>query len=153
MVYVAPSRDMVVRVGQHVTLEGRVYHHYLAHWHEFFEVSCPIESALVCCLLIVVMGSEIVCRRLPGHTSRSVCKGAAGEVQAAPTSAAIAASDPDSSTARTDASTTTLTAIATWIRFVYSLIVSTALAAAIISIAPAASSTAVAAKEASVWVT
>ncbi|RDW67360.1 putative endosomal sorting complex protein TSG101 [Aspergillus mulundensis] len=32
IVYVKPTQDMAVRVGQHVTLEGRVYHHYLAHW-------------------------------------------------------------------------------------------------------------------------
>jgi ESCRT-I complex subunit TSG101 len=30
---------MAVRVGQHVTLEGQVYHHYLAHWAEAWEVS------------------------------------------------------------------------------------------------------------------
>ena len=39
MVYVTPTHDMVVRVGQHVTLEGRVYHHYLAHWLEAWDVS------------------------------------------------------------------------------------------------------------------
>lgn len=39
MVYVTPTQDMAVRVGQHVTLEGRVYHHYLAHWAEAWDVS------------------------------------------------------------------------------------------------------------------
>lgn len=39
MVYVTPTQDMAVRVGQHVTLEGRVYHHYLAHWSEAWDVS------------------------------------------------------------------------------------------------------------------
>ncbi|OJJ80085.1 putative endosomal sorting complex protein TSG101 [Aspergillus glaucus CBS 516.65] len=39
MVYVTPTNDMVVRVGQHVTLEGRVYHHYLAHWLEAWDRS------------------------------------------------------------------------------------------------------------------
>lgn len=39
VVYVSPTADMVVRSGQHVTLEGRVYHHYLAHWHETWDVS------------------------------------------------------------------------------------------------------------------
>lgn len=37
--YVTPTQDMVVRVGQHVTLEGRVYHHYLAHWADAWDVS------------------------------------------------------------------------------------------------------------------
>lgn len=41
MVYVTPTQDMVIRVGQHVTLEGRVYHHYLAHWAEAWDVSIP----------------------------------------------------------------------------------------------------------------
>lgn len=39
MVYVTPAQDMAVRIGQHVTLEGRVYHHYLAHWAEAWDVS------------------------------------------------------------------------------------------------------------------
>ncbi|KAJ5288925.1 hypothetical protein N7478_001955 [Penicillium angulare] len=39
MVYVTPPQDMTVRVGQHVTLEGRVYHHYLAHWAEAWDRS------------------------------------------------------------------------------------------------------------------
>ncbi|KAL4962891.1 putative endosomal sorting complex protein TSG101 [Aspergillus stella-maris] len=39
IVYVRPTQDMAVRVGQHVTLEGRVYHHYLAHWAGAWERS------------------------------------------------------------------------------------------------------------------
>ena len=34
---------MVVRVGQHVTLEGRVYHHYLAHWLEAWDRSTIVD--------------------------------------------------------------------------------------------------------------
>lgn len=45
MVYVTPTNDMVVRVGQHVTLEGRVYHHYLAHWLEAWDVSDTIQKS------------------------------------------------------------------------------------------------------------
>ncbi|KAJ5950152.1 Ubiquitin E2 variant N-terminal [Penicillium vulpinum] len=37
--YVTPTQEMVVRVGQHVTLEGQVYHHYLAHWAEAWDRS------------------------------------------------------------------------------------------------------------------
>ncbi|KAJ5297226.1 Nucleic acid-binding OB-fold [Penicillium atrosanguineum] len=37
IVYVTPTQDMAVRVGQHVTLEGRVYHHYLARWAEAWD--------------------------------------------------------------------------------------------------------------------
>jgi ESCRT-I complex subunit TSG101 len=39
LAYVTPTQDMAVRVGQHVTLEGRIYHHYLAHWAGAWEVS------------------------------------------------------------------------------------------------------------------
>ncbi|EFW18162.1 hypothetical protein D8B26_005006 [Coccidioides posadasii str. Silveira] len=34
IVYVTPTKDMFVRPGQHVSGEGRIYHHYLAHWAE-----------------------------------------------------------------------------------------------------------------------
>ncbi|KAL5048619.1 hypothetical protein BDW71DRAFT_177131 [Aspergillus fruticulosus] len=43
IVYVKPTQDMVVRVGQHVTLEGRVYHHYLAHWAGAWERSSLLD--------------------------------------------------------------------------------------------------------------
>lgn len=37
--YVTPTQEMTILVGQHVTLEGQVYHHYLAHWAEAWDVS------------------------------------------------------------------------------------------------------------------
>ncbi|KAK1148763.1 Suppressor protein stp22 of temperature-sensitive alpha-factor receptor and arginine permease [Aspergillus melleus] len=43
IVYVSPTKDMAVRVGQHVTLEGRVYHHYLAHWAGAWERSSLVD--------------------------------------------------------------------------------------------------------------
>ncbi|KAE8144502.1 UEV domain-containing protein [Aspergillus avenaceus] len=43
IVYVTPTQDMAVRMGQHVTLEGRVYHHYLAHWAEAWERSTLVD--------------------------------------------------------------------------------------------------------------
>ncbi|GCB19753.1 tumor susceptibility gene 101 protein [Aspergillus awamori] len=47
LVYVTPTQDMAVRVGQHVTLEGRVYHHYLAHWAEAWERSSLIDFLMI----------------------------------------------------------------------------------------------------------
>ncbi|RAL01831.1 putative endosomal sorting complex protein TSG101 [Aspergillus ibericus CBS 121593] len=47
LVYVTPTQDMAVRVGQHVTLEGRVYHHYLAHWAEAWERSSLSDFLLI----------------------------------------------------------------------------------------------------------
>ncbi|THC89808.1 hypothetical protein EYZ11_010733 [Aspergillus tanneri] len=43
IVYVTPTKEMAVRVGQHVTLEGRVYHHYLAHWAGAWERSTLVD--------------------------------------------------------------------------------------------------------------
>ena len=39
LVYVTPTDQMTVRPGQHVSGDGRVYHHYLAHWGEAWDVS------------------------------------------------------------------------------------------------------------------
>jgi ESCRT-I complex subunit TSG101 len=42
LVYVTPTPDMLVRPGQHVSGDGRIYHHYLARWMEAYEVSVAI---------------------------------------------------------------------------------------------------------------
>ncbi|GIK01843.1 hypothetical protein Aspvir_005884 [Aspergillus viridinutans] len=47
MVYVTPTPDMAVRVGQHVTLEGRVYHHCLAHWAEAWDRSNLVDFLMI----------------------------------------------------------------------------------------------------------
>lgn len=39
IVYVIPSQDMLVRPGQHVSGDGRVYHPYLAQWGKYWDVS------------------------------------------------------------------------------------------------------------------
>ncbi|KAI9884268.1 MAG: cysteine desulfurase [Watsoniomyces obsoletus] len=38
-VYVTPAQGMMIRPGQHVSGEGRVYHPYLAGWREFWDKS------------------------------------------------------------------------------------------------------------------
>jgi ESCRT-I complex subunit TSG101 len=38
IVYITPSQDMVVRPGQHVSGDGRVYHPYLAQWSQYWDV-------------------------------------------------------------------------------------------------------------------
>lgn len=38
MIYVTPTEDMVVRPGQHVAGDGRVYHPYLARWRDAWDV-------------------------------------------------------------------------------------------------------------------
>lgn len=39
MSFVVPTKDMVVRPGQHVSVDGRVYHPYIAHWKDDWQVS------------------------------------------------------------------------------------------------------------------
>ncbi|KAF2746318.1 UEV-domain-containing protein, partial [Sporormia fimetaria CBS 119925] len=39
MVYITPSQDMLVRPGQHVSGDGRVYHPYLAQWGKYWDKS------------------------------------------------------------------------------------------------------------------
>jgi ESCRT-I complex subunit TSG101 len=39
MVYVTPSQGMVIRPGQHVYNNGRVFHPYLAQWPKMWDVS------------------------------------------------------------------------------------------------------------------
>jgi len=60
IVYVTPTQDMVVRVGQHVTLEGRVYHHYLAHWAEAWEVSAPRPAECAPSKIVLSLECSIV---------------------------------------------------------------------------------------------
>lgn len=47
MVYVTPSQDMIVRPGQHVSGDGRVYHPYLAQWAKYWDVSglCAVRHS------------------------------------------------------------------------------------------------------------
>jgi ESCRT-I complex subunit TSG101 len=39
LVYVTPVEGMVVRPGQHVDPQGKIYHPYLVGWAEFWDVS------------------------------------------------------------------------------------------------------------------
>jgi hypothetical protein len=39
MVYVVPLQGMMIRPGQHISGEGRVYHPYLANWEKLWDVS------------------------------------------------------------------------------------------------------------------
>jgi hypothetical protein len=47
IVYIDPSEDMVVRPGQHVSGDGRVYHPYLAQWAQYWDVCtlCAVQRA------------------------------------------------------------------------------------------------------------
>lgn len=43
LVYVTPPQGMVVRPGQHVSAEGRIFHPYIARWREFWDKSNTVD--------------------------------------------------------------------------------------------------------------
>ncbi|KAF1833396.1 UEV-domain-containing protein [Decorospora gaudefroyi] len=47
MVYVTPSQDMVLRPGQHVNTDGRVFHPYLAQWGKYWDKSSLFDFLAV----------------------------------------------------------------------------------------------------------
>ncbi|KAJ5181406.1 hypothetical protein N7449_011553 [Penicillium cf. viridicatum] len=99
--YVTPTQEMTVRVGQHVTLEGQVYHHYLAHWAEAWDVSvCKIW---VDRRLLTIIFTEIHHRRPSFYSSGYIFQGATGPIQA--TSATASAGSYPNTPAITSPST------------------------------------------------
>ncbi|KAF2203234.1 UEV-domain-containing protein [Delitschia confertaspora ATCC 74209] len=47
IIYVTPSPDMLVRPGQHVSGDGRVYHPYLAQWGKYWDKSTIFDFLAV----------------------------------------------------------------------------------------------------------
>ncbi|KAF2269943.1 UEV-domain-containing protein [Lojkania enalia] len=47
IVYVTPSQDMIVRPGQHVSGDGRIYHPYLAQWGKYWDKSTIFDFLAV----------------------------------------------------------------------------------------------------------
>ncbi|KAF1847758.1 UEV-domain-containing protein [Cucurbitaria berberidis CBS 394.84] len=47
IVYVTPSQDMIVRPGQHVSGDGRIYHPYLAQWGKYWDKSTLFDFLAV----------------------------------------------------------------------------------------------------------
>ncbi|KAF2122938.1 UEV domain-containing protein [Lophiotrema nucula] len=47
LVYVTPEKDMVVRSGQHVGGDGRIYHPYLAQWEQYWDKSTIFDFLAV----------------------------------------------------------------------------------------------------------
>ncbi|KAJ4985025.1 UEV domain-containing protein [Stagonosporopsis vannaccii] len=47
IVYVKPGQDMLVRPGQHVSGDGRVYHPYLAQWAKYWDKSTLFDFLAV----------------------------------------------------------------------------------------------------------
>ncbi|KAF1962324.1 UEV-domain-containing protein [Byssothecium circinans] len=47
IVYVTPAQDMLIRPGQHVSGDGRVYHPYLAQWGKYWDKSTLFDFLAV----------------------------------------------------------------------------------------------------------
>ncbi|KAF2865148.1 UEV domain-containing protein [Massariosphaeria phaeospora] len=47
IVYVTPSQDMLVRPGQHVSGDGKIYHPYLAQWAKYWDKSTLFDFLAV----------------------------------------------------------------------------------------------------------
>ncbi|KAH6625195.1 UEV domain-containing protein [Boeremia exigua] len=47
IVYIKPDKDMLVRPGQHVSGDGRVYHPYLAQWAKYWDKSTLFDFLAV----------------------------------------------------------------------------------------------------------
>jgi hypothetical protein len=78
MVYITPSQDMVVRPGQHVSGDGRVYHPYLAQWEKYWDVrmlwAWPYAHWRIHCYgARILLWAEIHTLRLPGRLARRFC--------------------------------------------------------------------------------
>jgi hypothetical protein len=71
MVYVTPAPGMLVRPGQHVAVDGRVYHPYLAGWSKYWDVSSPHGWNLG---MMLIISKEIFDNRFLDGTARRLCK-------------------------------------------------------------------------------
>lgn len=49
IVYIKPDKDMLVRPGQYVSGDGRVYHPYLAQWAKYWDVSMAMRMRSKVC--------------------------------------------------------------------------------------------------------
>ncbi|EGE01428.1 endosomal sorting complex protein TSG101 [Trichophyton equinum CBS 127.97] len=75
MVYVTPTSEMLVRPGQHVSSDGRIYHHYLAHWAEARDRSTLVDFLLILKEVFAkeppVISKDAPVRRQPTPSQRS----------------------------------------------------------------------------------
>jgi hypothetical protein len=88
IVYVTPSQDMVLRPGQHVSTDGRIYHPYLAQWEKYWDVSIALSfaghrTAYSITDMISDDCAEIYVLRFPSGTARGLRKGTPGSIEAA----------------------------------------------------------------------
>ena len=78
--FVTPTKEMVIRPGQHVSGEGRIYHPYLSGWRD--DVSQPFDvfplhlpSAKI--LVLILEPADLDYLRAHLHYPSHFCKGAA----------------------------------------------------------------------------
>lgn len=73
LVYVTPVERMVVRAGQHVDHQGKIYHPYLMRWPDYWDVSRKTwqEAMELLGRYTDELGRiEVQCTRFPGDFER-----------------------------------------------------------------------------------
>ena len=63
MQFVTPTKEMLVRPGQHVSADGRIYHPYLANWRNDVSglpMSFTQPLQLECCKRIICAESRVI---------------------------------------------------------------------------------------------
>jgi len=81
LVYVTPTEGMMVRPGQHVDPQGKIYHPYLVGWAEFWDVSDG--SFLGANGNLLTSFIEIQYPRLPCDSARYICERTSGHFSTA----------------------------------------------------------------------
>ena len=78
MAFVVPTQDMIVRPGQHVSVDGRVYHPYIAHWEDEWRVSILAMQRRTCLPRRTYAEPSIVVQsdQIAGNTHGYILKGA-----------------------------------------------------------------------------
>jgi hypothetical protein len=75
LVYVTPTEGMMVRPGQHVDPQGKIYHPYLVGWAEFWDVSGTHKrwhGADMEKMLILLVYVEVQSPGFPSHFARHI---------------------------------------------------------------------------------
>ncbi|KAI9030387.1 UEV domain-containing protein [Hyaloraphidium curvatum] len=87
MCYVVPTPQMLIRPSKHVDLSGKIYHPYLAHWHDRVEESTIVDFLVV---LQQIFGQEPPVYTKPSNPPPAM----AGAAKAAPSASSTLPSRP-----------------------------------------------------------
>ena len=102
LLYVTPTEGMMVRPGQHVDPQGKVYHPYLVRWAEHWDVSEDLLQDVNWTGLMT--STEVQHIRLSGDFARHICERASSHFSTATKSPALSSASPGTSPSTTTSS-------------------------------------------------